>query len=124
MRFLNISGVHFPLLLPLMQLEQNVDTSYETIEMASEPLERIVRADIYSINVGSESREIDLLLINDGQDLVTMNFASILQEVNRRQALRPLVIAAIHCGEDRRNEYGTVASADYKGRGAKAPAYE
>jgi len=107
-----------------MQIEQNVDMSYETIEMASEPLERFVRTDIYSINVGIESREIDLLLINDGQDLVTMNFAYILNEVNRVQPLRPLVIAAIHCGEDRRNEYGTVVSADYKGRGAKAGAYE
>ena len=30
----------------------------------------------------------------------------------------------IHCGPDRRNEYGTVGVADYKGRGARAGQYE
>jgi len=107
-----------------MEIEQNVELSFETIEMDSEPLERVVRTDIYTINIGSQTKQVDLLLINDGQDLVTINFASILQEVNNKFPLRPMVVAAIHCGEDRRNEYGTVATVDYKGRGAKAGAYE
>jgi enterochelin esterase-like enzyme len=29
----------------------------------------------------------------------------------------------IHCGADRRNEYGTAGIPDYKGRGAKAALY-
>jgi len=107
-----------------MQIQQNVELSYETIEMASESLKRTVRTDIYSINIVPGSQEIDLLLFNDGQDLVTMNFASILEEINRKHRLRPLVIASVHCCEDRLNEYGTVVTVDYKGRGAKAGAYE
>jgi enterochelin esterase-like enzyme len=107
-----------------MQIEQMVELSVETIEMDSEPLERVVRTDIYTVNITDQTKQIDLLLINDGQDLVTMNFASILQQVNSSHPLRPLVIAAIHCGDDRRNEYGTAAAVDYKGRGAKAGAYE
>ena len=107
-----------------MQIEQNVELSFETIEMDSERLERVVRTDIYTINITPDTRQIDLLLINDGQDLVSMNFAAILRQANSNHPLRPLIIAAIHCGEDRRNEYGTVATLDYKGRGSKAGAYE
>ena len=107
-----------------MQMEQNVELSFERIEMDSESLQRLVRTDIYTINLDAETKQVDLLLINDGQDLVTMNFGSILQQVNSVTRLRPLVVAAIHCGEDRRNEYGTVVTADYKGRGAKAGAYK
>lgn len=107
-----------------MQIHQSVETGVETVEIGSGSLERTVRIDLYTMNIDSETKEISLLLINDGQDLVTMDFASILNEVNRSHGLRPLLIAGIHCGEDRRNEYGTVEMLDYKGRGAKAGQYE
>jgi enterochelin esterase-like enzyme len=38
--------------------------------------------------------------------------------------LKPLLIAGIHCGEDRKNEYGVSTGPDFKGWGSKAPEYE
>ena len=38
--------------------------------------------------------------------------------------ITPLMCVGIHCGKDRKNEYGTVDVLDYKGRGTKAKAYQ
>lgn len=72
-------------------------------------------------------RKIDdchLLLINDGQDLIRMRFETILSDLYRRNAVQPLFCVGIHCGPDRKNEYGVVGETDYLGRGAKASQYE
>ncbi|HVU55339.1 MAG TPA: alpha/beta hydrolase-fold protein [Puia sp.] len=65
----------------------------------------------------------DLLLINDGQDLPTMRFNTLLEELYAHDRLRPMVIAGIHAGVDRKNEYGTAGIPDHMGRGIKAAAY-
>lgn len=84
---------------------------------------REVKADIY-FPKDYESGEVSLLLINDGQDLITMDFKNILCKLYKKNEIRPIICIGIHCGEDRRNEYGTVGERDYKGRGAKAGQYE
>lgn len=61
-----------------------------------------------------------LLLINDGQDLVKMEFENILSKLYTTNDLQPLFCVGIHCSTDRKNEYGTAKFLDYKGRGAKA----
>ena len=70
------------------------------------------------------SEELSLLLINDGQDLVTMDFYTILDNLYNLKRIAPLLCVGIHCGPDRRNEYGIAGVLDYKGLGAKAPLYE
>lgn len=107
-----------------MQLEKNLEVLFESVEFSSEPLERLVRTDLYTVNVNAETSSVSLLLVNDGQDLLTMNFESMLREIHASAPLMPLVVAAIHCGEDRKNEYGMVVSPDYKGRGSRALQYE
>lgn len=64
-----------------------------------------------------------LLLINDGQDMATMGFDRILDDLYHNGAIRPLLCCAIHAGTDRRLEYGTQFFPDYKNRGHKAPAF-
>lgn len=64
-----------------------------------------------------------LLLINDGQDLETMNFASILEKQHKHNSMHPLLCVAIHAGPDRKMEYGTASQPDYLGRGARAAHY-
>ncbi len=86
-------------------------------------LHREVKTDFYlPINVHEPSR-MSLLLINDGQDLVTMKFEKILDTLNHHDELTPLLCVGLHCSEDRKNEYGTAQILDYKGRGAKADLY-
>lgn len=101
-----------------METEQIDDLMVENIELQSKYVKRTVKIDLYNTDPASEN--CSLLLVNDGQDLVKMGFDNIL----RRLKLKPLIIAAIHCGDDRKNEYGMSSAPDYKGWGANAASYE
>ena len=93
----------------------------ENSNLQSKHLKRLVKVDIYR----HDSRNNDnyhLLLVNDGQDLAAMDFRKILENI--KEKLRPLIIVAIHCGTDRKSEYGMSVGPDYKGWGSKAASYE
>lgn len=91
--------------------------------LASEYLEREVLVDIYLLLPQMQADQLSLLLINDGQDLATMAFDEILDELVSSGTIEPLACVGIHCGPERKMEYGTAYSADFKGRGAKAGLY-
>ena len=82
-----------------------------------------MKVDCYIPAVITNPELLDLLLINDGQDLVTMQFENILEELINADSLQPLFCVGIHCSADRRNEYATAKILDYKGRGNKAALY-
>ncbi|MCW3092712.1 MAG: Esterase [Ferruginibacter sp.] len=86
-------------------------------------LERDVKVDFYLPAIEYRTAPLSLLLINDGQDLVTMKFEEILQELYTDHQIAPLLCVGLHCSADRKNEYGTAKYLDYKGRGAKAALY-
>jgi enterochelin esterase-like enzyme len=90
----------------------------------SQFLDREVIVDFYLPVAAQTSQDpISLLLINDGQDMERMNFESILDKLYSANEIEPILFVAIHCGADRKNEYGTQFFPDYKGRGAKAGLY-
>jgi len=89
----------------------------------SEFLKREVIVDCYLPDRPAAASEVSLLLINDGQDLVTMGFENILETLYETGPMQPLFCVGIHCAADRKNEYGTANILDYKGRGAKAELY-
>jgi enterochelin esterase-like enzyme len=86
-------------------------------------LKREVTVDFYvpfgKVNLNS----CDLLLINDGQDLITMDFKNILGKLYEANEITPIFCVGIHCGPDRKNEYGTANVLNDKGQGAKAALY-
>ena len=86
-------------------------------------LEREVLVDTYLTHKELPAEQLSLLLVNDGQDLATMQFENILKELTEKNAIAPLLCIGIYCGEERKREYGTAYSADYKGRGDKAGLY-
>ena len=95
----------------------------ENAEVESVHLGRKVKVDFYlPINVRFPE-EMSLLLINDGQDMITMDFENILNNLYEQQAIKPVLCVAIHAGPERKMEYGTASQADFKGRGEKAGAY-
>ena len=101
------------------------EVSFVTVDqsiISSEYLERDVIVDVY-LPVMTEPVPLSLLLINDGQDLLTMPFDVMLDELMGRGDIEPVMCVGIHCGPERKMEYGTGYSADYKGRGAKAGLY-
>lgn len=90
----------------------------------SEYLERSVTVDVYlPADAAPNCDNMSLLLINDGQDLRTMHFEDMLGRLIRDQEVEPLMCIGIHCGTDRKMEYGTAFAADYMGRGARAGLY-
>lgn len=107
-----------------MQMEQSLAVLVESKTIQSEPLGREVKVDFYLPTHVSQPENMSLLMINDGQDLVTMGFDKILSPLYSQKQIRPVFCVGIHCGEDRRNEYGMVVGPDFKGRGAKAGLYQ
>ncbi len=91
--------------------------------ISSDFLDRDVKVDCYIPVAITDSSALNLLLINDGQDLCTMHFEKILDDLNKKKSIEPLFCVGIHCAPDRKNEYGTANILDYKGRGAKAGLY-
>ena len=89
----------------------------------SEFLKREVIVDIYLPSQKEDLNNCDSLLVNDGQDLATIGFTNILQKLYDKDEIKPLVCAGIHCGADRKNEYGTSGILNEKGQGAKAGLY-
>ena len=95
----------------------------EQCTISSEYLEREVTVDVYLPAAMVNPEQLSLLLVNDGQDLLKMPFDEILDELITNREIDPLLCIGIHCGPDRKMEYGTAYSADFKGRGAKAGLY-
>jgi enterochelin esterase-like enzyme len=101
-------------------------TNCITIEahvLTSVHLSRDVKVDCYLPADTDNLSFLHLLLINDGQDLRTMHFEDILDNLLTEELIAPLFCVGIHCSADRKNEYGTANILDYKGRGAKAYLY-
>lgn len=111
--------------------QQNIEIEevvYSTLQIEkrllySDYLEREVEIDIYIPLKEDFEKPLPLLFINDGQDLMTMNFARMLDSLFLSERIAPIICVGIHCGADRINEYGTAFKSDYKGRGAKAGLY-
>ena len=102
--------------------ESGVLVEYTSIE--STFLDRTVKVDFYLPRPVMDPSQLSLLLINDGQDLPKMDFSAILDKFyseNNRAA--PLLCVGIHCGPDRKMEYGVAGEPDFKGRGAWAGDY-
>ncbi len=101
-----------------------MDTSITVIKenhiLVSKFLKREVIIDCYIPPTLSSPDETSLLLINDGQDLVKMNFQDIIGSLYQTDNINPIFCVGIHCSADRKNEYGTASVVDYQGLGAKA----
>ncbi len=106
-----------------MPQESTANISVESHVIVSEFLGREVKVDFYIPKQRGRDNELSLLLVNDGQDLRTMLFEEILEELYEENAISNLLCVGIHCSKDRKNEYGTAGILDYKGRGARAGLY-
>jgi enterochelin esterase-like enzyme len=104
-----------------MSMMINTSVVVEKHHIPSVHLKRVVKLDCYLPPSMMDPAEMSLLLINDGQDLVTMQFEKILGSL--QGAITPLFCVGLHCSADRKMEYGTAGNPDYKGRGAKAGLY-
>jgi len=107
-----------------MELQKSPGLIVESTELESKPLQRPVKIDVYLPGNIGNPKELSLLLINDGQDLVDMGFNKMIGYLWDQEYVKPLVIVGIHCGKDRKLEYGLASAVDFKGRGAKSGLYQ
>ncbi|HEX6180075.1 MAG TPA: alpha/beta hydrolase-fold protein [Chitinophagaceae bacterium] len=106
-----------------MQVDKESLILKESALLESTHLQRTVTVDFYlPVNV-QYPEGMSLLLINDGQDMEKAGLENILQELGEENAIRPALCVGIHAGEERKMEYGTAGTPDFKGRGAKADLY-
>ncbi len=96
----------------------------ESCSIESAYLEREVLYDVYIPTSITSAEQTSLLLINDGQDLPKMPFDEILDKLISEKEIEPIFCVGIHCGAERKREYGTSYSADYDKRGDKAGLYQ
>ena len=95
----------------------------EKIYLPSSFLKRTVVIDTYFPQRFPFGTKVELLLFNDGQLLLEMDFNTIINRFTKNNPKKHLLVAAIHAGEDRVMEYGTSSILNYKGQGAKASCY-
>ncbi|UEG48736.1 esterase [Ferruginibacter lapsinanis] len=106
-----------------MVIEKMSNSRVENHLLTSVFLQREVKVDCF-LPVGKTLSEgMSLLLINDGQDLVKMDFNHMLESLYTQRTIEPIFCVGIHCSADRKNEYGTAGVLDYQGLGAKAALY-
>lgn len=109
-----------------MLTEKTTALSHVKVEshtIFSQYLEREILFDAYLPMNMMQLEQMSLLLINDGQDLIKMPFDEILNQLYQSNSLQPLFCIGLHCGSERKREYGIAYSADYKGYGNKAGLY-
>ncbi|MDF2190208.1 alpha/beta hydrolase-fold protein [Paraflavitalea sp. CAU 1676] len=107
-----------------MHTEISTGIMVETIALPSEHLGRTVTVNFYQPHQTAQPAALSLLLVNDGQDLEAMGFDKMLGYLSETRQITPLLVAGIHCGEDRLNEYGMAIGPDFKGRGTKGAEYQ
>lgn len=87
-------------------------------------LKRYVVVDCYLPKNISNTNELSLLVINDGQDLEDMPFAPVLNALLSSGQIEPLFCVGLHANKYRKDEYGMGAMNDYAGRGKKSAAHQ
>ena len=66
------------------------------------------------------SERYPILFLHDGQDINALHLEKTLNRMFQHQEIPPMVVAGIHAGHDRKQEYGVASQADFAGRGSKA----
>ncbi len=98
------------------KIKQNKDSVY------SRHLQKHIDLTILSTPVPKDKSSFNLLLLNDGQDLEQLRVKKIMDSLNSKKLLQPLVVVAINAF-DRMQEYGVAGYPDYQNNGIAAEKY-
>ena len=69
------------------------------------------------------NEELNLLLLNDGQDTASLRVQESLSDLYFTGKTGAIAVVAIKASDDRLQEYGVIGQPDFLGRGSKATAY-
>ena len=91
-------------------------------EIYSRHLQRHIPLSIISTPMPDEKTDMNLLILNDGQDMDRFRVKKILDSLYRAKAIQPVLIIGVTAG-DRMQEYGVAGVPDYNKNGSKADQY-
>ncbi len=92
-------------------------------ELYSRHLQRQVKLTIISTPMPADKTEMNLLILNDGQETGQFKVREILDSLYSKKLIKPVLIVAVHAG-DRMKEYGVSGNPDFLKRGDKADSYD
>jgi len=92
-------------------------------ELYSRHLQRHVKLTIINTPMPADKSQLNLLLLNDGQDMGQFRIKQITDSLYSKGLIRPLLVVGIPAG-DRMKEYGVGDHPDFKTRGDKAGKYD
>jgi len=102
---------------------KNKSVKEQEDSLYSRHLQRKVTLKIWNTALPSDKNELNLLLLNDGQDAKAIRVKEILDSLDKAGQIMPLLIVGIEAG-DRMQEYGVAGKPDYEKRGSKADNYD
>ena len=88
----------------------------------SRHLQEHVNLSIISTPIPDDKSNLNLLILNDGQDIAQLRLRDIVDSLYKKDLIKPLVVVAIHTN-NRIQEYGVAGSPDYKNNGTRADKY-
>ncbi len=91
-------------------------------EIYSRHLQQHYKLTIVSTEMPKEKSDMNLLLLNDGQDFDNLRVKEIVDSLYSKKLIQPLIVVGIH-PRDRLQEYGVTDKPDYKKQGSKASKY-
>lgn len=92
-------------------------------ELYSRHLQRQVKLTIISTPMPDDKTELNLLILNDGQEMGQFKIKEIVDSLYRKKLIKPLLIVGVHAG-NRMQEYGVAENSDFLKRGDKAGNYD
>ena len=92
-------------------------------EIYSRHLQRQVKLTIISTPMSDDKNDLNLLILNDGQDMGQFRMREIVDSLYKKGLIKPLLIVGVHAG-DRMKEYGVSEYPDFLKRGDKADNYD
>jgi enterochelin esterase-like enzyme len=98
------------------KIKQQEDETY------SRHLQQHVKLTIISTPMPDDKSQINILLLNDGQDMAQLRIKDVLDSLYRNKLIQPLIVVGIHAGK-RDDEYGVAGLPDFKNRGSRADKY-
>ncbi len=92
-------------------------------EIYSRHLQEHIKLTIISTPMPNNKGEMNLLLLNDGQEVDALRIKKITDSLYKKKLIEPLLIVAVHAG-NRNDDYGVSGYPDYLNRGSKADKYD
>ncbi len=92
-------------------------------ELYSRHLQRQVKLTIISTPMPDDKTDLNLLILNDGQDMGQFRIKEIIDSLYKKKLINPLLVVGVHAG-NRMKEYGVAEYPDYLKRGDKADNYD